>query len=151
MNIKRQSLLQEFFETLSCLKRALASGRSFPFDGCVLSKGQADILMYIAHHKEGVSTKELADYVRVTSGAITQAIDGLVEKGLVQRVEKESDRRIQMISLTGKARETFIDFKKNYYRDLAPMFDTLTDSEVKTLTTLLKKVDSSKKKGGEEK
>ncbi|MBI1862848.1 MarR family transcriptional regulator [Candidatus Microgenomates bacterium] len=149
MNTKRQQLLQEFFETLACLKRAIQKGRSFPFDGCTLTKGQTDILMYIAHHKDGVSVKELAEYLGVTSGAITQAIDGLVENKLVQRVEKESDRRVQIITLTPKAHETFRSFKKSYYHDLAPMFETLSDEEIVLLTQLLKKVDSTKTKGGE--
>jgi DNA-binding MarR family transcriptional regulator len=73
----------------------------------------------------------------------------LVEKGLIQRVEKEADRRVQIITLTPKARETFTEFKKNYFRDLSPMFESLSDSEIAKLTELLKKVDSTKRKGGE--
>lgn len=107
-------------------------------------------MLYISHNKSGAAVKELAQYLQVTSGAITQIIDGLVEKGLVKRLENDEDRRVQHLTLTKKAHQSFTTFKREYYHAMLPMFDALTEAEIIQLTTLLNNVDSSKmKEGGE--
>lgn len=151
MAASRQKLIQEFFEALATMKRAISTGRSFPFDDCTLSKAQIDVLMFMVHQKKGVSVKDLASYLHVTSGAVTQLVDAMVEKNLVERTESESDRRIQILRLTQKTNDTFATFRKNYYRDLAPVFNNLSEHEIETLTGLMKKLDYSKLKGGENK
>lgn len=150
MNTPRQKTLQTLLGRMTCVMRTLRSGKTFPFDGCTLSNTQADILLYISPHKNGVSVKEIAEYFSVTSGAVTQLIDGLVNKKLVTRTEHEEDRRVLVIVLTNHAQEALKQFKNDYYDDLLPMFDTLDESELETLTGLLNKIDNSKrKKGGE--
>lgn len=133
---------------MSCVLRAFKSGKSFPFNGCSLSKAQAEVLLFISHTKDGASAKDLAKYLQVTGGAITQIIDGLVEKGLVNRVECDEDRRIQFLALTKKAHGAFTKFKKEYYLTMLPMFDALSEKEIAQLTALLNKIDSSKIKDG---
>jgi DNA-binding MarR family transcriptional regulator len=150
MNTTRQKTLQTLLGRMTCVMRTLKSGKTFPFDGCTLSNTQADILLYISHHKTGVSVKEIAEYFSVTSGAVTQLIDGLVDKKLVTRTEYEEDRRVLVIVLTKHAQDALKKFKNDYYDDLLPMFDGLNAEEISQLNGLLNKIDNSKrKKGGE--
>ncbi len=50
----------------------------------------------------GVS--DIGKHMEVTSAAASQLIDGLVEKGLLERVENPDDRRLKQISISQKGR-----------------------------------------------
>ena len=63
----------------------------------------------VAADKKGerlIST-QLADKVGVTRSAISQMVNRLSEKGLVQRVPDDVDRKIAYIELTGNAKELY--------------------------------------------
>ena len=63
----------------------------------------------VAADKKGerlIST-QLADKVGVTRSAISQMVTRLSEKGLVQRVPDDVDRKIAYIELTGNAKELY--------------------------------------------
>lgn len=63
----------------------------------------------VAADKKGerlIST-QLADKVGVTHSAISQMVNRLSEKGLVQRVPDDVDRKIAYIELTGNAKELY--------------------------------------------
>lgn len=53
----------------------------------------------------GLTPAELMRSGMVTSGAITQRLDRLEERGLVRRSPSDSDRRSVLVSLTGAGRE----------------------------------------------
>lgn len=146
MNARRQILLTSLIERITCVTRTVNSGKSFPFNKCTLSQTEARILMYIAQSKDGISVKELAAALQVTSGAVTQTVDGLVENGLVTRRESKSDRRVLQIILTSQARKKVDAFQKQYIQDIAPVFETLNNTEITQLTTLLTKVSNLKEK-----
>jgi DNA-binding MarR family transcriptional regulator len=143
MTAARNTHIQELVSTVSCIYREITAGNCYPFDTCSLSKPQADILFVISEHKEGISVKELAKIINVTSGAITQFINSLVEKNLVERREDTKDRRILQLHLTSQAQEKFRDFKKQYFHAVNPAFDALSDKEIETLIALLRKVTIS--------
>lgn len=63
----------------------------------------------VAADKKGerlIST-QLADKVGVTRSAISQMVNRLSDKGLVQRVPDDVDRKIAYIELTGNAKELY--------------------------------------------
>ena len=63
----------------------------------------------VAADKKGerlIST-QLADKVGVTRSAISQMVNRLSEKGLVQRLPDDVDRKIAYIELTGNAKELY--------------------------------------------
>lgn len=140
MTHARNLQLQGLVNKLSCLYRTIASGQNFPFDSCSLSKPQTDILFLISLKKEGISVKELATALNVTSGAITQFINDLVEKKLILRQEDANDRRALKLTMTEEASRKFAEFKKNYFQSVSPAFDALTDQELVTLLLLLNKI-----------
>lgn len=149
MKSPRHQLIKALVETMSCVTRTVTSAKNIPFHGCTLSQSEARVMMYIAQSPEGsMSVKELAQTLRVTSGAITQTIDGLVENNLVTRRESKSDRRVLDIALTKKAHEEFAAFQKKYFTGIAPVFEVLSDAEIEQLTRLLSKV-SLAQRGGE--
>jgi len=141
MKSSREELLQALIEKMRCVIKGMRMGH--PFGDLTLGRPQAGILFFIARRKTGVSVKDLAEMLNVTSGAVTQIIDDLVEKDLVRREEDAADRRVLKITLTKKAENRFKEFKKNYFISVKPLFDNLDDKEISELLSLLQKINVS--------
>jgi len=140
MTINREELLQSLSEKMGVVMRGMHTGQRFPFGEFALGRPQVHILFFVARKKEGASVKYLAEMLDVTPGAVTQFVDALVEKGLVRREEDPDDRRILRIKLTGIAESKFEQFKKDYFKSVSRVFDTLSYKEIKQLIKLLAKI-----------
>lgn len=68
-----------------------------------LSLPQFNVLMWLCRH-EGCGISEVSGHLEVTPAAASQLVEGLVQLGLLERVEAEHDRRAKQITLTGKGR-----------------------------------------------
>lgn len=140
MDKNRQELLQELIEKMITVIKGIHSGHGFPFGELKLSRPQVMILFFISKKKGGVSAKEIATFLNVTSGAITQFIDPLVKDKLVKREEDPQDRRIIRITLAKNTKEKLKAFKKKYYKSVSPAFDGLKESEIKQFLRFLNKI-----------
>jgi DNA-binding MarR family transcriptional regulator len=81
------------------------SGRDFKrfMDDTGLSFSQINVLMRLVHEgKAGVS--KIGEQMGVTNAAASQAIERLVQMGLVERTEDPADRRAKLLALTQKGR-----------------------------------------------
>ena len=68
---------------------------------------QFPILQFFFEYPESRPTmKELTTVSGMSSGAVTQAVDLLVEKGLLERIPSEKDRRSKLVAATDKLLET---------------------------------------------
>lgn len=143
MNKTRDELLEQLLNHLGYISRSISAPHGFSFGDIVLTKPQINIFFFVAHHKDGASVKDIAKFLNVTKGAVTQFIDTLVKKNLVKREEDASDRRLQRIRLTEFAESRFEQFKQSYYLSLNKLFDALNDKEVEQLASLLEKLSVS--------
>ncbi len=69
-----------------------------------LSFSQINILMRLVHHGS-TSVSEVGDQLGVTNAAASQAVDRLVQLGLIVRNEDPDDRRAKQLALTQKGRD----------------------------------------------
>jgi DNA-binding MarR family transcriptional regulator len=141
MGKSREELLRALVEKLVLVMRGMHSGQGFRFAEFTVGPPQVRILFRIASKPEGVSVKELAEVLSVTSGAVTQFIDALVEKGLVRREEDRDDRRLLRIRMTEYAYDNFKEFKREYFASVSRVFDSLSDEEILQVTGLLTKAN----------
>ncbi len=82
------------------MHRSMRDFKSF-MDETGLSFSQINILMRLFHGKSaGVS--EIGDGLGVTSAAASQAVDRLVQMGMIKRTELPQDRRAKHLELTHK-------------------------------------------------
>ena len=108
-----------------------------------LSPPQVHLLFTIGRKKgEGISMKELAELSHITPGAVTQFVDGLVERGLVAREGDPSDRRIVRLKLTELAKNQMEKFRKEHLASMSRIFEALNDDEIKQLIALFTKMDT---------
>jgi DNA-binding MarR family transcriptional regulator len=100
------------------------------------------IMLKMANSEEGVSVGELSEKMGVTPGAITQFIDKLVDKGMVERFEDPKDRRVVRIKLTAKAKAKFQIMRDFHFERMSVSFKNLSDEELQQLAELVKKIEA---------
>ena len=70
-----------------------------------LSMTQLKMLHVLAERRTEVSIKELAEELSMSLPNASRTIDGLLQRGLLERREDEHDRRIKRVGATPAARE----------------------------------------------
>lgn len=137
---KRQELLQDLLEKLTRAIHNMNTVRDFPFGDWLLRRQQIMILFFVYENKGESSVKDIAKFLHVTSGAVTQFIDGLVEQGIVKRQENLSDRRSINIKLTAGTKKKFNDFRRKYLASASGSFNSLSDKELAQFIALAGKI-----------
>jgi MarR family 2-MHQ and catechol resistance regulon transcriptional repressor len=78
--------------------------------------------------------------VYLTPGSISVAVDRLVERGLVSRVESPKDRRVRVVSLTPKGKRLIAPIFRKHAAEIGKVFADASPKELRTLETILKKI-----------
>ncbi len=86
--------------------------------------------------------KNLAEKLGVTTGTTTVTVDRLVEKKYALRESIKEDRRVILISLTGKGREAFQEHHRYHLNLTEQMVSSLTEAEIKQFLELIRKVNA---------
>ena len=105
-------------------------------DHAGLTAPQAHALFNLS---QPVSQRELARYLGYDPSNITGIVDGLEQRGLVERCVDPADRRVKHLVLTDKGRAVMEDL---WQRVIAgnPFAQVLTPEEIATIRPLLAKV-----------
>jgi len=78
--------------------------------------------------------------VNLTPGSISVAVDRLLDRGLVSRVESPEDRRVRIVSLTSKGKELIASVFRKHAAEIRKVFADASRKELRTLETILKKI-----------
>ena len=78
--------------------------------------------------------------VFLTPGSISTAVDRLVERGMVTRVESPEDRRVRVVSLTAKGRRLIAPVFRKHAAEIRRVFADTSPKELRALETTLKKI-----------
>ncbi len=148
MTKRRDELMMELFETMNGFRRRMIAGKLQRFHKKRLGNSQQELLICVAHrHADGITIKELAEQLQVTSGAITQMVDALEAEGFIERREDEHDRRSVRIFFARKAHKQFGHFKTAKLHFLGQMLEPLDDTEIEQLIALLTKISNHNPEG----
>jgi len=90
-----------------------------------------------------VNPRDICAQYRHDSGALTRVIDQLAERGLLERVRRDRDRRKVELQLTNAGRETIERLMPLVVAKLNEALRDFTEPEVRELTRLLVKLNSS--------
>lgn len=92
------------------------------------------------YHLGPMHQNKLADKILKSTGNMTMVIDNLQKRGLVSRDRDPDDRRCILVSLTAEGQTLIADYFHNHVELVVEAFKSLSESEQKTLSALLKQV-----------
>src|ERR1700741_1161961 len=91
-------------------------------------------------HKGPLPVNTIGPVVDLTAGSISIAVDRLVEKGLVSRVESAEDRRVRIVALTPRGKSLIDSAFRKHSGQMKRVFSELSPEELRGLEVMLKKV-----------
>ena len=107
-----------------------------------LNPGEFDVLATLRRSGQPyqLSPTRLYNSMMVTSGTMTNRIDGLEKAELVERIRDPSDRRGMLIRLTDKGFDLIEKAVEAHVENGHRILSVLTESELETLNILLRKL-----------
>lgn len=103
--------------------------------------GESDFrVLEVLLHKGPLPVNMIGPIVDLTPGSISVAVDRLVGKSLVRRVESTEDRRIRIVSLTQRGEELIVKAFRKHSEQMRKVFSELNPDELRALEMALKKV-----------
>src|ERR1700723_2536752 len=91
-------------------------------------------------HKGPLPVNAIGPMVDLTPGSISIAVDRLVAKGLVSRVESAEDRRVRIVALTLPGKDFIVPAFRKHSGQMKRVFSELSPEELNVLEVVLKKV-----------
>jgi len=78
--------------------------------------------------------------VDLTPGSISIAVDRLVAKGLLSRVESAEDRRVRIVALTPRGKDLIVSAFRKHSGQMKKVFSELSSEELRSLEVKLRRV-----------
>jgi MarR family transcriptional regulator, 2-MHQ and catechol-resistance regulon repressor len=91
-------------------------------------------------NKGPLPVNTMGPMVDLTPGSISTAVDRLVAKGLVSRVESAEDRRVRIVALTPSGKDLIVSAFRKHSGQMKRVFSELSPEELRGLEVKLKKV-----------
>jgi len=85
--------------------------------------------------------------VHLTPGSISVAVDRLVERSLVSRVESPEGRRVRVASFTPKGKELITPVFRKHAAEIGKVFADASSKELRSFETILKKIGKRAESG----
>jgi DNA-binding MarR family transcriptional regulator len=136
--LPHEALLNVYY-TASCLKKQAAEF-FHPFG---LTDVQFNLMMLLRHQSspdQGLSQARLSDMMLVNRANITSLIDRMEKSDLVVRTPTPSDRRYNIIKLTGHGKKLLVEVEPLYAKEVKKIITSLKEPEQKRLITMLEKI-----------
>jgi MarR family 2-MHQ and catechol resistance regulon transcriptional repressor len=103
--------------------------------------GNSDFrVLEVLLHKGPLPVNTIGPIVDLTPGSISIAVDRLVAKDLVSRVESAEDRRVRIVALTPCGKELIASAFRKHSGQMKRVFSALSPEELRGLEVALKKV-----------
>ena len=91
--------------------------------------------------------RAIAEQLHCDASWVTGIVDGLEQRGYVERTPHSRDRRVKVVRITALGEKAKVTAREQLYEPPAAFIDALTQNEQRTLRDLLRKVRDSKSSG----
>lgn len=121
-------------------KTIFSHSESFLKEHYELLNSEVDVLASLYTHGKTLSPTQLYDMTILSSGGMTKILKRLQERGLISREEDPTDKRCMLVTLTQSGEELIIKSLNDLSKECSKYFEIFSQDEIKTFSTLLKKV-----------
>ncbi len=123
----KTAVAMELRESLRVLTRHLELlGRDPCCEGITLTQCHAIVEI---GRSQGLMLKQLASILMLDTSTVSKAVEGLVQKGLLERIPADSDRRSVTISLSQQGRVLFEQIEQDMSNRFSRILKTVTDED----------------------
>jgi len=119
--------------------RALTRYAAAGIEGTGLGDSDFRVLEVLLH-KGPLPVNTIGPIVDLTPGSISIAVERLVVKGLVSRVESTEDRRVRVVTLTARGRRLIVRAFQKHAGQMKRVFSELSPEELSGFELALKRV-----------
>ncbi len=105
-----------------------------------LAPHQVRALRVVGHH-EGIRPGELATHLRVAPRSVTDVVDALEQRGLLERHQDPADRRATVLALTASGQRLLDETGAARRADAEAYFARLPERDRATLRRILTRLD----------
>ncbi len=103
--------------------------------------GNSDFrVLEVLLHKGPTPVNTIGPIVDLTPGSISIAVDRLVAKDLVTRVESAEDRRVRIVALTPSGKDLIVSAFRKHSGQMKRVFSELGPKELRAFEVALKKI-----------
>jgi MarR family 2-MHQ and catechol resistance regulon transcriptional repressor len=142
----------EAIHTWNMMLKALRAIRQFVLPP-ILEEGLGDSdfrVLDVLLERGPMPVNALGPKVDLNPGSVSVAVDRLYKKGLVSRVESESDRRVRTVSLTEKGRRVFVPIFRQNAALIQRAFQVISPEEQRQMEELLERIARRAEELGEQ-
>jgi MarR family transcriptional regulator, 2-MHQ and catechol-resistance regulon repressor len=97
-------------------------------------------VLELLQHEGPLPVNTIGPKVDLTPGSISIAVERLVAKGLVSRVESVEDRRVRIVALTPHGKALIVSAFRKHSGQMKKVFSELSTEELRGLEVKLKRV-----------
>ena len=97
-----------------------------------------DVMAALYRVPDGMLMSDLSRFLLVSNGNVTGIVDRLVAEGLVQRGQRNGDRRTSIVRLTRSGKDSFKAMAAAHERWVGELLADVTKSDARQLTSMLK-------------
>jgi DNA-binding MarR family transcriptional regulator len=90
-------------------------------------------VLYEIYHQEKITSKEIAELLKMDKGYLSRMLLNFESKGLVLRKANKIDGRVQEISLSAKGEKEFLAINLSSENQVAELLSGLTSQEIEKL------------------
>ncbi len=113
-----------------------------------ITDAQFNVLIQLQYGKgEGLSQIDLVKRLVVNKSDMTGIIDRLEKAGLVMRENHPKDRRVNMIKITRKGRETVNSIEPGYFTGVKKIMSGLSQKNMDTVLKSMEKIRENIRQG----
>ena len=133
------------------IERPFLSRQRVAGGNCAEGLGDSDLrALDVLLDKGPMPVNALGPQVDLNPGSVSVAVDRLYKKGLVSRVESESDRRVRTVSLTEKGRRVFVPIFRQHAALIKRAFQDVSPEEQRKMEEVLRRIGRRAEELGEQ-
>ena len=98
-----------------------------------------DMIQKLQKQKDHVKVSDLSNVLNIPRPGVTRTIKEMEKKGLVQKTASPDDGRVTYLSLTDHGKEISEKYNENYFNELTPYLDDISDADADCMVQTIQK------------
>ena len=112
---------------------------------------EGTIISFLYHNPERDTAADIVEYRMLSKGNVSQAVESLIQKSLLQRRRDTGDRRRIHLSLTSSSLPVTKSIEKSWKKFRAQIFSGISEDEMEMFERINSRIMENAQKAGAEK